>query len=290
MSTVASTCSTSATDRAGAACTRDDAKELWSIAQQLNNCEGYAEYLRVCPTANRAGFAKVMRQKLSCDAGSAPAAASATTPAATPEPPAFPREDDYRSAQTELGRLGFYRGGVDGAWGPGSQSAMRAFQQGAGLSPDGRLTEASLAALKAAPTPAPSAPSSASLASGSAGPCRDCADAMTVVSWGGTYSRSQQKAYAEPYQRLFPSVRITHDQSSAESVARLRAMREAGYVTWDLVDVVAADGIRLCDEGLAAPIDPDRDLAAAPDGSPARSDFGATLISECFIPQIIYST
>jgi putative spermidine/putrescine transport system substrate-binding protein len=28
-------------------------------------------------------------------------------------------------------------------------------------------------------------------------------------------------------------------------------MNEAGNITWDLVDVVAADAIRLCDEGLA---------------------------------------
>ena len=30
-------------------------------------------------------------------------------------------------------------------------------------------------------------------------PCENCADGMTVVSWGGAYQVSQQKAYAEPY-------------------------------------------------------------------------------------------
>ena len=34
-------------------------------------------------------------------------------------------------------------------------------------------------------------------------------------------------------------------------------MNEAGSVTWDVVDVVAADAMRLCDEGLAMEIDHD---------------------------------
>lgn len=113
---------------------------------------------------------------------------------------------------------------------------------------------------------------------------------MTLVSWGGAYQASQQKAYVEPYIAMHPDVSATWDESSAEAVAKLRAMNEAGNVTWDLVDVVAADAIRLCDEGLAMEIDPDEDLAAAPDGTPASEDFGDLIVSDCFIPQIVYST
>jgi spermidine/putrescine-binding protein len=83
---------------------------------------------------------------------------------------------------------------------------------------------------------------------------------------------------------------VIWDESSAEAVAKLRAMNEAGNVTWDLVDVVAADAIRLCDEGLAMEIDHDEMLAAAPDGTPASEDFGDLLVGDCFIPQIVYST
>ncbi len=115
------------------------------------------------------------------------------------------------------------------------------------------------------------------------------ADEMTIVSWGGAYSKSQLKAYDEPYSELTGTT-IIHDTSSAEAVAKLRAMNEANNVTWDVVDVVAADAIRLCDEGLAIEIDPDKDLAAAPDGTPASEDFGDLLVSSCFIPQIVYST
>ncbi|MEL6464899.1 MAG: extracellular solute-binding protein [Pseudomonadota bacterium] len=118
----------------------------------------------------------------------------------------------------------------------------------------------------------------------------DMADDMTLVSWGGAYQASQQNAYVAPYLEMHPGVTAVWDESSAEAVAKLRAMNEAGSVTWDVVDVVAADAIRLCDEGLALEIDPDEDLAAAPDGTSASDDFGDLLVSDCFIPQIVYST
>ena len=116
------------------------------------------------------------------------------------------------------------------------------------------------------------------------------AQEMTIVSWGGAYSKSQQRAYHEPYMAANPGVKIINDESSAEAVAKLRAMAEAGNTTWDVVDVIASAAIRLCDEGLAMVIDPDKHLAAAPDGTSAAQDFGNLLVSECFIPQIVYST
>ncbi|WP_306114279.1 MULTISPECIES: extracellular solute-binding protein [unclassified Roseovarius] len=115
------------------------------------------------------------------------------------------------------------------------------------------------------------------------------AEEMTIVSWGGAYSKSQLKAYHEPYSEK-TGVTIINDDSSAEAVAKLRAMAEADNITWDVVDVVAADALRLCDEGLAMEIDPDTMLAPAPDGTPASEDFGDLLVGDCFIPQIVYST
>jgi putative spermidine/putrescine transport system substrate-binding protein len=113
---------------------------------------------------------------------------------------------------------------------------------------------------------------------------------MTIVSWGGAYSASQNKAYHQPYMAMNPGVNIINDESSPEGVAKLRAMSEAGNVTWDVVDLVAADAMRVCDEGLAIEYDPDEMLAAAPDGTPASEDFGILIVSDCFIPQIVYST
>lgn len=113
---------------------------------------------------------------------------------------------------------------------------------------------------------------------------------LTIVSWGGAYSHSQLKAYHEPYLAANPGVSIINDESSKSAVAKMRAMEEAGNVTWDLVDVTAADAIRLCDEGLATPIDHDDVLAPAPGGAAATEDFGDLIISDCFIPQVVYST
>lgn len=113
---------------------------------------------------------------------------------------------------------------------------------------------------------------------------------LTIVSWGGAYSSSQQNAYHDPYMAANPGVNIINDESSPEAVAKLRAMAEAGNTTWDVVDVEAADAIRLCDEGLALELDADSQLAPGDDGSTASADFGDMLVSDCFIPQIVFST
>ena len=112
---------------------------------------------------------------------------------------------------------------------------------------------------------------------------------MTIVSWGGAYARAQLRAYHEPYTAATGTALI-HDDSAAEAVAKLRAMHEAGFVTWDVVDVVVADAVRLCDEGLALELDPAQHLAPAPDGRPARQDFDAFWASDCYVPTAVYAT
>ncbi len=113
---------------------------------------------------------------------------------------------------------------------------------------------------------------------------------LVFVSWGGAYTTSQQRAYHDPYMADNPDIKIVNDDSAGGAVAKLRAMQEAGNVTWDLVDMVASDAILSCDEGLVMEIDHDAELAAAPDGTPASEDFGDLIVSPCFIPQIVYST
>ena len=113
---------------------------------------------------------------------------------------------------------------------------------------------------------------------------------LTIVSWGGAYTTSQQNAYHEPYTKKNPGVSIINDDSSNEAIPKLRAQNEAGNITWDLVDVIPADALRACDEGIALEIDHDKVLAPAPDGTLPSADFGEALVSPCFIPQIVYST
>jgi len=113
---------------------------------------------------------------------------------------------------------------------------------------------------------------------------------LSIVSWGGDYADSQRKAYFEPYEKLNPDTRLRVTDAGGEAVQMLRDQVKAGKVTWDVVDVTAADAIRLCAEGIATKIDHDKVLAPAPDGTPASLDFGQTMISDCMIPEIVYST
>ncbi len=113
---------------------------------------------------------------------------------------------------------------------------------------------------------------------------------LVIVSWGGAYTASQQNAYHEPYMALNPDVKIINDDSAGEAVAKIRAMSEAGNVTWALVDMVPSDAILLCDEGLLEEVNHDEILAPAPDGTPASVDYGDMIVSPCFIPTIVYST
>lgn len=113
---------------------------------------------------------------------------------------------------------------------------------------------------------------------------------LQVVSWGGAYADSQQKAYIDPYKAVAPNVEISLVNAGGEQVARLREQLRAGQSAWDLVDVSAADAIRLCKEGVAMPVPHDILLSPAPDGTLPTQDFGQTIISECFIPEIVYST
>lgn len=52
-----------------------------------------------------------------------------------------------RNIQMRLRALGFYRGGVDGMWGAGTQQAMERFQQGRGLQVTGQVNPATAQAL-----------------------------------------------------------------------------------------------------------------------------------------------
>lgn len=112
---------------------------------------------------------------------------------------------------------------------------------------------------------------------------------LTIVSWGGAYTQSQIKAYHEPWTAQTGVQIISVDQGGA-APAGIMAQVESGQVTWDLVDVLEAPAIRMCDEGVVELIDYDEILAPAPDGTLPTQDFIAGSLSGCFIPTIVYST
>ncbi|MEL6277818.1 MAG: ABC transporter substrate-binding protein [Pseudomonadota bacterium] len=114
------------------------------------------------------------------------------------------------------------------------------------------------------------------------------AEDLTVVSWGGAYTKSQVEAYHKPFTAETGKTIVSEDYNGG--LAEIKAQVEAGNVKWDLVDVELSDAVRACDEGLAETIDKSI-LPAGADGTPASDDFIAgTNDVECAVPTIIWST
>jgi len=111
---------------------------------------------------------------------------------------------------------------------------------------------------------------------------------FTVVSWGGAYTKSQQRAYHEPWTAK-TGTKFLHEDKSGAALAGIRSQVEANNITWDLVDMLEGDSMIACDEGLIEEINYDEILAAAPDGTVASKDFVGGM-NGCFIPQIVYAT
>ena len=115
------------------------------------------------------------------------------------------------------------------------------------------------------------------------------AETLTVVSWGGAYTKSQDEAYHKPYTKKYGTTIQNVDKGSA-APAGIKAQVESGNVVWDVVDVLEGDAIRMCDEGLVEEISYDKLLAKGNDGSKPSADFVKGSLSGCFIPTIVYST
>ena len=110
---------------------------------------------------------------------------------------------------------------------------------------------------------------------------------LTVVSWGGAYTKSQVEAYHKPYIAK-TGVKIKSEDYNG-GIAEIKAQVEAGNVTWDIVDVELSDAIRACDEGLLETIDHST-LPAGADGTPAKDDFLAGTLYDCAVANIVWST
>ena len=111
-------------------------------------------------------------------------------------------------------------------------------------------------------------------------------DALTVVSWGGSYADACKRALFDPFTaETGIEVRV---ESYTGGLAQIRAQVETGNVHWDLVDLEFADLVRGCDEGLFELVDLD-ELPKAPDGTPAREDYFDGTYSDCGGGGLYYS-
>ncbi len=110
---------------------------------------------------------------------------------------------------------------------------------------------------------------------------------VTVMSWGGAYTKSQVEAYHKPFTA---ETGITVNSVDSDNPGTpIKAQVEAGNVTVDVADVEFSDAIRLCDEGLLEEIDLSM-LPAAPDGTPAAEDFIDGALQDCAVASIVWSS
>jgi len=111
--------------------------------------------------------------------------------------------------------------------------------------------------------------------------------AVVVASWGGAYTESQKLGYGDPSAKKLGIPIDWVDYSGG--LSEVKAQKEAGAITWDIMDVYAMDTIVGCDEGLFVEFDFDKDFPAAPDGTPASEDFFTSMPSKCAVGNILYS-
>ena len=111
--------------------------------------------------------------------------------------------------------------------------------------------------------------------------------AVTVVSWGGAYTESQKLGYGDPTAAKL-GIPVNWVEYTG-GLSEIKAQKEAGKITWDIIDVYAKDTIIGCDEGIFVEFDFDKDFAPAPDGTPASQDFFTSMPSKCAVGNILYS-
>jgi len=109
---------------------------------------------------------------------------------------------------------------------------------------------------------------------------------VSVASWGGVYTKSQQKAFGETWEkRAGKSVRwIDYNGGLGE----IRAQVNSGKVLWDVVDVFPDQARVGCDEGLFETLPRDR-FTAAPDGTPMDQDLVVPRPNDCVVPNVFWS-
>ncbi|WP_020410411.1 ABC transporter substrate-binding protein [Hahella ganghwensis] len=111
-------------------------------------------------------------------------------------------------------------------------------------------------------------------------------NSLTVVSWGGAFTKSQVEAYHKPFTAKTGTEIVSEDFSGG--LAEIKAQVESGNVTWDLVSLDKPDIVRGCAEGLLEPLDP-KLLQPGNDGTPANQDFVDGAIHECAVASIVVS-
>src|SRR5690242_14748536 len=102
---------------------------------------------------------------------------------------------------------------------------------------------------------------------------------LTVVTFGGSYEEAIRQAFWKPYAQK-TGVTIVSDTWNGE-VGKVRAMVEAGKVTWDLIVADYEHAIVGCEQGFLVPI------GKTVIGDPA--DYVAGTLHKCGFPSDVYA-
>ena len=106
------------------------------------------------------------------------------------------------------------------------------------------------------------------------------AQEVNLLSWGGAYGNSHLEAYAKPFTA---ETGIAVNIADADNPATpIKAMVEAGNVTWDVLEVESPELVRGCEEGLFEKID----FAQVGD----KADFVPAAVNECGVGIFVWST
>ena len=110
---------------------------------------------------------------------------------------------------------------------------------------------------------------------------------LTVVSWGGSYTRSQMLAYVKPFRRRIGEWVAMETYNGG--LDEIREQVETENVVWDVVDFELSDLVRGCREGLLEKID-HATLAVGHDGASVSEDFIPGALTECGVGQMVWAT
>jgi putative spermidine/putrescine transport system substrate-binding protein len=106
------------------------------------------------------------------------------------------------------------------------------------------------------------------------------ADDLTIVNFGGANGNAQAKAFYRPFEKK-TGIKIVAGEYNGEQ-AKVKAMVEAGKVSWDVVDVESPDAMRGCEEGLFEKLD------FSKIGN--KADFLPIAVTECGVGLYVWST
>ncbi len=110
---------------------------------------------------------------------------------------------------------------------------------------------------------------------------------LTVVSWGGAFTKSQMRAIVRPYRQS--TGRWVNVEDYDGGLDEISSQVLSQNVKWDVVSLELADAVRGCEAGLLEAIDPSL-LPAAPDGTPPGDDFYDAAVQDCAIGYNVWAT